>query len=315
MAFPNQVNLVSAGTVTESGAGTAWQYPSNTNDGDWDTWADVGAGGHGGANFPPGNAKLLTFTNFNFSWFDNTLYDVTGVSLVVGANGSALSCYFTEVYLVDETGSDIGVNMGASEAWEMYHTAGAFYGLRVQVHEQVLSIPYATYSSANFGVRFLANNKSAYTLVGQMDEVKMILQFSRKKVTSTYGFKLFDSSGADKLSKTSAFVRLVDTVSHVGGYTGSEYVYDFDDTKGVVVVYSHWEKWATGGNTQQTKATAWSTANLGMRGHGMEVPDFTFNNTTKLFTTATGAIYPLPSGWDINGEPSCGWTHNFIHYK
>jgi len=314
-SYPNQVNLVIGGTVAESGTGTSWQTPlSHCIDGDFST--DVRPTGTLGVG---AYSKVLKITNFDFSWFDNTLYDVTGVNIVlVQAGTTTQAIQFSEAYLVDENGNDLGSNMGGTsgewlvnEAAAVQPVLGYASGKSVST-ETIIDIPYSTYSSSNFGVRFKLYNGGTGVALSIIYSVYMVLQFKRKITTADYGFEVFNSGGTSKVTQTSSFVKYVEGVSHVGGYTGTDTLSNWSDERGVPLIYSHWEKWNTSANTQATKGQAWTTANLGMRGHGMEMPTISYVTATKVVTYATGVSRV---GWDEWGTPSCGWSLSFVHYK
>ncbi len=316
VAFPNEVNLVSPGAITESGTGNSWAAPLSDAI-DNNPYTSIVAS----SLLVSGNySKSLSFTNFDFSWFDNSLYDVTGVNIIMQCAGAS-HLQFAEAYLIDETGADLGSNIGGISGEWITGTSG-FIDLigggataYATSKEIVRSIPYSTFSHSNFGIRLRVKNTGGVTSSPVIYGLWMVLQFARKRTTSSFGFALFSAAGASAGSQTSAFVRLVESVSHVGGYTGSETLANWDDRLGVPIVYGHWEKWDEVYNVQVSKGRAWSSVYQNIRGHSSELPALDYTRATKSLVFSASTNYPLPAGFDSNGELSCGFTYIFIHYK
>lgn len=297
MAFPALVRLVRPTTAALSGTGTAWSNASQAIDGTTSAASVTLAAG--------ASSQDLKLTNLDLSWFDSDGYDMSGVTVVYRAQAPS-GVTLSEVYLVDEAGADLGANMGPVAM----PTSAAY-----ATFAQDVTIPLTTFGDAAFGVRLKAANATGSAQTLYLSDLQIIPRFTRKDVGGdAYGLQIFDASGALKISSTGTFARYLGAIDKDGGYTGTDGFAGFNDARGVLFIAGHYEKWSVGSFVQLAAGTAWG-ANKSLRGHAMEYPAFTWDNTAKELTTATGGNYPLPSGFDLQGNPSPGWSAWFYHYR
>lgn len=324
--FPNQVTMELPGTVAESGSGTSWGNVSSINASSYNVARFPASGSAAAGDY----SKVIKCTNFDFSSFDNTLFDVTGVLIIMSSAGAeSQAMMLSEAYLIDENGNDFGSNMGGTNSeWlvnqaiyvnrldtDTWPNLGPYYAM-MYTTEQVVDIPYATYSSTNFGFRFKAYHGGSSDGYAMIATVRIFLQFVRKRVASDYGFEFFNASGDVKLSPSGTFIRHIDVEHKLGGDTGTFSMSDFNSDQGLFFMPCHWEKYRLDIDTQQSRSVSWDSNNhIHLRGHAMELPDIDWDDSTKVFTISTGGAYPLPNDMDLRGDPHPGFSIVAIHYK
>lgn len=311
MAFPNLVKAVSPTTFTQTGSGTAWDaspYPlSNIGDGNWNNqyYNQIPAGQ---------KTKNFDLQGFDLSWFDSANFDLTGVGVLLRAYSTSFSwAGELTVDLLDNTGTALGVPHTFVPTTTLHPL---HYGVRVEYFEITEALTPTQFDDPDFGLRLIHDNSaggSASTLI--ILELVLIPLFKRKEPTNGAGvIEIKDAAGNDKLSPSSALTRWIDSVSHDHGWTGTITDFtNFNDNSGMFVITSHMEK-VVHGVGQKGKTFPWAS-NVGVWGHGMELPRIDWSDTTKEFVVAASSAYPLPSGWTPYGDQHPGWTIIGLHYK
>ena len=301
--FPNQVQVVVPRDHAVTGLGDTWVDPANVYDGDDATQAYVSP------MAADAKSKWLNLTDFALGWFDNTLHDMVGITIFLRCHAE-LSMTSIEFYVIDETGSNLG-------SINTIPITAVLDPSEVLVVEMDVDIPYATYSSANFGFKVRFQNGPSGGDYASIYFADVIPRFTRKEIhTATYGLQILTSIGGEVLGPSSAFIRQIYTKSRAGGFTGTISATNFDDNTGVFYFYFDFVKYQSDTDTVKASGTSWESFDyLYLIGHGMEIPNVSWDNSTKVATISTGSTYPLTAGFEETVALSCPWTMVFIHYR